>query len=296
MSRDLIIAAGFEIHDMPNGSAVYYRDSDHSYWGAVNVNGPKVTGVAAQRLIGVTTGIAPLDFRPDNLMRWACQRECDGVAVLAADALSQEHIADMRASLAWLQTGETVRNALADARLLHTDTRDDAASRGTNIHKHALHALATGQAVPAFPQMTEEEQGYALGVMAFWHDHEPDPLLSEQIVFSATHRVAGRPDLIATIGGKRVLVDAKTSTSSFIPAKHHAQLAMYDLCAEECGVGGTDEGWILMVKADGTYEVVIGEATREDALAALTVYRAAGRITGACNRARKAAATEAVAA
>jgi PD-(D/E)XK nuclease superfamily len=279
--------APFEVHEMPNGAEVFYRSSDHSYWAEIQHKAGRWTGIQAQRLTGVTTGIAPLDFKPDNLMRWACRQECEGVAWLAADGLSAEEPDDMRAALAWLQSGDAVRGALADARLLHTDKRDDAAGRGTNIHKHALHALASGRPVPLFDAMTEEERGYALGIVAAWHELEPKPLLSERVVFSAEHRIAGRPDLVAMVGDKRTLWDAKTSTSSFIPAKHHAQLALYDLCLEECGYGATDEQAILMVRPDGTYELVPCEATREDAIAALKVYRAAARINSACAKRRK---------
>jgi hypothetical protein len=209
-------------------------------------------GVQSERLTSVTTAIKPMDYEADGLMRWAVR---------------QAH-----AGLDW------------------ADVREERAKEGTKVHKHALYALATGRPVPDFDQLTEDEQGYARGVLAFWHEHEPATELSEQVVYSPPDRVVGRLDLIAWMGAtpKRVMVDAKTktSTSTYVSAKHHGQLALYDHCAQACGVGATDEQYVLNVWPDGSYELVRCQATAEDALAALTVYRAAARINGACKRER----------
>lgn len=250
MTVDTESFAPFEAHHLPDGSVIFYRDSDHSYFGEVHMPKDCWTGVQATRLTSVTTAIKPLDYEADGLMRWAVRQATQG--------------------LDWAE----VREARAES--------------GIRVHKHALHALATGQALPNFDALTEEERGYALGVLAFWHKHEPVPKLSEQVVYSARHRVVGRLDLIAEIDGRRVMVDAKTKSgaSQFVPAKHHGQLALYDLCADECGVGATDEQYILMVWGDGSYELVACQATREEAVAAIAVYRAANRINGACRNDR----------
>ena len=29
----------FEVHELPNGTRVFYRDSDHSYWGEIQKKG-----------------------------------------------------------------------------------------------------------------------------------------------------------------------------------------------------------------------------------------------------------------
>lgn len=256
MTVDRETYAPFEATTLPDGSVIFYRDSDHAYYGEIHRPKGEWCGVQATRLVSVTTAVKPMDFQPDGLMRWAVRLAGQGI--------------DYRTA------------------------REDRATEGTNVHKHALHALATGRSLPDFAALTDEERGYALGVQAFWHEHEPVTWFSEQIVYSRTHRVVGRADLFAAVGPpfdqKFVLIDAKTSASSFIPVKHHAQLALYDLCAAECGVGGTDEQWILVVRPDGSYELVMCQATHEDALAALRVYRAASRISSAMAKQRNGAA------
>jgi hypothetical protein len=280
---------GFECHVMPDETAVFYRDPDHSYWRDVKAK-PDGSVSGAGRLTGVSTVVKPLDFNPDGLLGWAARLTCEGVAQLAADGREGEDPDDIRTALAWLDSGESINGALKAANLTWADLRDQAATRGTNVHLLALHALARGAAVPDFDALTEEEQGYARGVLAFWHEHEPEPFQSEQVVWSATHGVAGRLDLRCGLDADLVLLDAKTATSDFVPAKHHGQLAGYELLAVECGFCPTDRQVMLRVDADGGYELIDSTAGPEDFLAALTVYRASARISRESKAARKAVA------
>lgn len=284
----------FEKHTMPDGTHIFYHDDRHAYFRDVTQKKGKWCGVS--RLTGVSSVVKPLDFNPDGLLGWAARLTCEGVAQLAADGLGLQE--DVRrgvvapdaisAALVWLESGPSITAALKDAELTWAHLRDQAATRGTNVHLRALHALARGAAVPDFDALTPEERGYARGVLAFWHEHDPEPLESEQVVFSATHGVAGRFDLRCRLDGDVVLLDAKTATSSFIPTKHHAQLAGYETLARECGLGASDRQVMLRVDADGKYELVDGTATAEDFLAALRVYRASARINRESNAARKA--------
>lgn len=278
----------FERHLLPNGVEVFYREADHSYYAEVKQAGSKVTGVRDARLTGVSTVVAPFDWRPDSLMSWASRIDLAGVAALAAEGLSLDDGDDMRACLDWLRDGEAILAALTDARLHHTQARDDAAQRGTNVHKHALQALATGSAVPDFSAMTEEEAGYARGVMGFWHETEPEPLLAEHVVADLELRVAGRLDLIATIGagpyaGRTLVVDAKTS--GFLPVKHHAQIAGYVGCAARCGLADPEGGLILQVTPDGGYRLIPVCASWEDFVLAVHLYRRASAIGADARRA-----------
>jgi hypothetical protein len=276
---------------MPDGSVVYYRDSDHSYFRGVKAKGDGWAGTG--RLTGVSTVVKPMDFDPGRLLRWAARLNGEGIAILAADGLSLDDADDMRAALSWLGSAESIWRALEDSGLTFEDVRDRAAQRGTNVHKFALHALATGSPVPAFDLLTEETRGYARGVMAFLHECEPEPLQAEQVVWSDELGVAGRFDLRARLhgggfDGATCLVDAKTS--GFISTKHHGQLAGYDLLARECGVGGSDRLLILQVDAEGGYELVEAQATPEEFVDALRVYRGAARIGSAARAASKVAA------
>jgi hypothetical protein len=276
----------FEVHTMPTGVSVAYRDKDHSYWKTCEIAGGVWKGTG--RLTGVSTVVSPFDFRPDNLMRWAARTNGAGVAALAAEALSLEHADDIRASLRWLESADSIWSALEDARLLFSDASDAAADRGTNVHKHSLQALAAGRPVPDWASMTEIERGYSRGVETFWMDHDLEPLHSETVVVDPRLGVAGRLDLIARsrkLGGV-VLLDAKTS--GFIPNKHHVQLAGYAHCANECGLIDEFAGaYVLQVGADGSYELIPSQATAESFVMAVKVYREAARIQRDASRAAK---------
>lgn len=275
-----------EHHVMPSGAEVFYRDSDHSYWAGAKQNGDgKWCGV--DRLTGVSTVVAPLDFRPDSLMRWAANQNGHGVSLLAASGLDLDDADDMRTALRWLESANSIWAALEEAHLLYSDRTADKAKVGTNVHKHALHALASGWPLPDFAAMTEEEHGYAMGVVGFFMDHEPETLQAEQVVVSAALGVAGRFDLRARMGGETWLVDAKTS--GFISAKAHAQIAGYDQLAFDSGFGETDRHGILQVGPDGSYELIEGQATADEFVAALRVYRASARIAKASRKARETA-------
>jgi hypothetical protein len=286
-----------ELHTLPNGTQVVYRDRDHSYWQTATA-GPSGVSKCSGRLTGVSTVVAPFDWRPDNLMKWAARLNGEGIAALAAEGLSLEEADDMRAALSFLQSGDSIWQALADGKLLYSQARDEAADRGTNVHKHALHRLATGARMVDLAALTPEEQGYARGVMGFWHECEPVAKYAEQVVLHPDLGVAGRLDLICdlTWNGLRyrdVVVDAKTS--GFIPTKHHVQISGYEDCALECGLlaAPPEIGFILQVTATGGYDLIPVTATRDDFHVAVDLYRRAARIgreAGAARRAQEALA------
>lgn len=278
--------------DLPNGSAVYYVDADHSYWRC------KPDGSRGRRLTGVTTVVKPFDFDPERLLKWAAKKNGEGIATLVADCLSTDGDAeDLRTALVWLLDEDTIWRELENAELTFAHIRDQAAVKGTNVHKLALQALAMGKAVPDYEGMTVEERGYAQGVVGFWLDHSPEPLQVEQIVADEELGVAGRPDLRAVIHdcgdelcpcaeGQVGLIDAKTGF--WISQQHHAQVAMYDLLLAKCGFGASDFTAILKVAEDGTYELLPVRADPTDALVALDVYRRSARIRNEASKDRKA--------
>ena len=267
-------------HEMPNGEAVYYDDSKHAYWSGYDPAKDKCSG----RLTGVTTVVKPFDFSPDALLGWAAKMTRQGIATLAAEGLGLDDAQDMRASLAWLQSQETIYGALTDAHLRHTDKRDDAATRGTNVHDVVLNALANGASVPDMPSLTEEEQGYAQGLIGWWLDRDPEPEHAEIVVCDLHLGVAGRLDMIATIGGKRTLVDLKTSSG--IRTTAHVQTRGYEQLALASGYGPVDDVVIVLARADGTFYEAPCEAVSTDFENALSVYRASAAIK------RKAGAAE----
>lgn len=292
----------FERHDLPDGTVVFYRDPDHAYFRDIKWNDKKKTWTGAGRLTGVSTVVSPIDWYADGLMDWACRLNDLGVAELAEHALSLDDLDAVRDQLRWLSSGPSIGEALADARLTWRHLRDQRAVQGTNVHKHALHALATGKPVPDFEAMTVEERSYARGVIAFWHEHEPDPSRSEFVVAALEHGIAGRPDLIyhrrtASACPLRRLLDCKTTACiprekprPFYPSKDQAQVAGYDLCCEQSGFGGTDLQEVLYVDQEGRYELVTSRATHGTFLGCVGVYRENARIRSESNAQAKAGA------
>lgn len=284
----------FQRHDLPNGTRVFYRDSDHAYFRDIKWNPKENRYAGTGRLTGVSTVVSPLDFRPDSLMRWAARLNGEGIATLATAGLSSDDPDEIRTRLRWLETGDAIWQALHDNELLYDQSRDKKAKVGTNVHVLALQALAEGRQFPDLTRLTEEERGYAQATMRFWLDHEPRPLQSEQVVAHLELGVAGRFDLRAALHGTYMgeplngaicMVDAKTGT--FRSTKEHAQLSGYDLLSEACGVGACDRMFILQLSADGEYRLLEGKGSRAVFLNAVAVYRDAAAIQSAAGRERR---------
>jgi len=298
MSITVEETAPFERHEMPDGSVLFYNDTSHGYWRDVRRDKAKGQWRGVGRLTGVSTITKVFDWAPDPLMAWAARLDRQGVATLAAEGLSLDDPDDMRATLGWLATGESISGALDDAHLSYTHARDDAAARGTNVHKHALHALASGSPIPALDELTPEERGYGAGVIAFWHEREPVPLHSEMVVADLELGVAGRLDLICELDGKTVLLDCKTVSKVPDPgtlqrppySSQHVQIGGYALLAESCGLATVDATATLQVFPNGDYRLVPGCAGPSDFRMALGVYRSAAAIQKAARETLKAAA------
>lgn len=258
-------------HEMPNGSEVFFRASDHAYWREANLE----TGKCSGRLPGVSTLVKPLDWRPDNLMTWASKRTLDGLVELVHGHDGWPDFAD----------GDACYEALNDASLTWRHLRDKAGDRGSAAHD-VLEALAEGRPYQQILDRAQaHEKGYCDAVIAWWDHRAPRPINSEQVIFSAEHGYAGRFDLRCEVNGRIWLVDLKTS--KYIGTAYHAQLAGYDLAATECGIGPSDELYVLKVNDEGEFEEVRGCARPDDFLAAMDIYRRAGQIEGAARRDKK---------
>lgn len=260
-----------ELIEMPNGSKLYYVDADHSYWRC------KEDGGRGRRLTGVTTVVKPCDWKPDGLMKWAVRLSLEGVV----RGFQGDHVPD---------DPFVLQARLQNMRLDWESIRDDAGTRGTNVHEQVLHALARGEEIPDLDDLTDEERGYGQAVMKWWFDRKPKVLQAEQVVLSEDLGVAGRFDLRCEIEGmlNPVLVDAKTS--NFIGAGAHAQIAGYAHLAEQSGFGDSNTLLVLQLRDDGSYRELPVCADRDDFMAAVQVYRRVGRINAAAYKERKRAA------
>ena len=109
----------------------------------------------------------------------------------------------------------------------------------------AVHACASYMArgIPFDHDMAIDGQVTAL--RRFFREIAPEVISVEEPLFSNRYGYAGTPDLIATIGGKTMIVDWKAS----IPATLPYQLAAYGLLANvKYGVG-------VHIRDDGIYKM-----------------------------------------
>lgn len=261
----------FEVHDLPNGRAVYYRDSNHAYYSRIEERaGGKFVGPQDARLPSPSTIGKLLDTNTEPLLRWAARKTCEGVVQL-------DHVPS---------DGDDLWGVLCGRKLTYKDLREQRATEGTNVHERILGALASGGRIPSLADVSPEERGYGQGVLAAWHDLSPEPVGSELVVYSSLYGFAGRLDLLCRIDGKLTILDLKTG---YVGTGSHTQLAGYLIAAGESGYGDA-EGLILSVRDDGSYTTTPCAAEPEDFLNALAAYRSSSSVGKRSRELAKAAA------
>lgn len=110
----------------------------------------------------------------------------------------------------WAELGELpVAERLKVLKGCRYEERDAAARRGTEVHALA-EQLVHGQQV----EVPEELAGHVDSYLRFLEDWDPQPVLTEAVVYSRPFQYAGTLDLVATMGsGQRLLCDVKTNRS-----------------------------------------------------------------------------------
>lgn len=177
---------------------------------------------------------------------------------------------------------------MKEKKLTVNHVRDKAATRGTNVHD-ALEQWALTGKMASPDDFPTEEQGYVRGLNAFLADCKGMLVAghAELMVGSKQQGFAGRFDLLAaTPQGmefqtgprtKRVIpagtgiFDLKTSKSVY--DSHYLQLSAYRLALEESGYGRSDFEAIILVNADGKYDVKLNPKRPEHFLAVLNTWR-----------------------
>lgn len=267
----------FRRFTFPLGDSVVYRDADHSYWADCKrkmQKGEEVWSGTKPRYAGVSTVVSPYDFRPDSLMRWAADLDLNGITQIFGGKELPADPADVRSALwAW--------------KLSWQQARDEKAESGKAAHAKVLHQLALGKE-PDLDVLLPHERGFGQAIYRWVLDRDPEFLQAEQVVASVANCVAGTLDLRVRMDSMIgldhrkgiVVVDAKAR--GFIPASSLAQVAGYDKCVVDCGLGGpADHLLVLKLLEDGTYREIwvddgkAPEERHEGFLAALKVYRRA---------------------
>ena len=134
--------------------------------------------------------------------------------------------------------------------------RDAAANRGTEVHRLA-ELLAHGEEV----DVPDELEGHVAAYVAFLDEWSPSDAIVERVVVNRRWHYMGKLDLIATVGGERVLLDVKTSRSGPYPDvalqlagyRHAETMLTVDGLAEE-PMPEVDWAGVVWVRADG-YDV-----------------------------------------
>lgn len=192
----------------------------------------------------------------------------------------------------WVVAGkELIVDLLTRTKLTVNHIRDDAGTRGNNVHT-ALEQWAEDGILPDPSLYPPEEQGYVQGLLQFLEHVQPEVVGSEVMVGSLEHGFAGRYDLDFKLDEERTVVFHRTpkrgpqwatlppglykadlKTSSGVYFSHFKQLAGYEIAAVECGHPATDGQGVIHVNADGTYEFVRSIAVADDFLTTLAEWR-----------------------
>jgi hypothetical protein len=275
----------FELHYLPDGSRVYYEPVKHAYYGEVKESKTAEGGysfVRDSRLTGVSTPVKALDTNTDPLCWWAAKLDQYGIAQLVEESDPS--------NLEWLRDPAEINRALKEAKLTWFHVRDQAATRGSNVHERIFLALSQDDRPPSLASLAEDERGYGQAALKWWRDRKPTPLYAEQVTLCAEHRVAGRFDLLCEVDGERILIDAKTREKGQVRRSDHAQLAGYELCNASCGIGASDRQLALILTPWGEYREFDCLSDADDFLAALEAYRRGGDLEKRMREAEKVAA------
>jgi len=158
---------------------------------------------------------------------------------------------------------------------LHTEARNVAAVRGSDVHGYA-EELVHGRSV----EIPTPLAGYVDGYARFLDDFGPVPIVTERPVASRAHWYAGRPDLICSLGSPTWLLDVKTSRAVYgdvsLQVAAYARAEFYvDELGDEHPLPPIDRIGVLHVTPDGTDLYPLGDIDDAFAefLACQTIYR-----------------------
>lgn len=122
----------------------------------------------------------------------------------------------------------------------------DAQERGSNVHQ-AIERLLLGESVASGDLHRKREKLGLAAFVDFFETVKPTDVVSEQVIAytKGDIRFAGTLDFIATINGKRILIDFKTSTAP--SKKNDLQVEAYKAGVEQSSDEKIDDCYVLHV-------------------------------------------------
>lgn len=238
------------------------------------------------RLPSVTTWLSSI--LPKDLTRWG---EMHGI-IGAVEAIRRGELDPSE------HTDEDAVERVRALKLGADAARDRAAGRGIDVHAFLEDYGRTGR-MPSM-DVPMELAGYVKGLQDFIADFDPEPVAVELLVADPDEGYAGRLDLKAHIRSEHFpsrdlrVCDLKTSPKRSIWPAAHAQTRAYARADERCGGEPSATPLIVVVDAEGRYDVRDCLCSDEQLDAALRWYRSVSPINSACEsrhrQLRKAAA------
>lgn len=235
----------------------------------------KATGQGAKRirLPSVSTVCDAICPKP-GIPPWSEARGIEGAIVATRRGLIDPHD-EASAAMAV----DTVRaNRLGADR-----ARDDAATRGLDVHACLEHYLRTGS--PPDPADKPPEHWGYLRALARWllkTNPEPEGTAVEELVAHPELGYAGRLDLRARCDGLLVGYDAKTSERGQIFSGAHVQLGLYERAAVRCGDQPADMLKVVVFAANGDFREMPAQHPPALIDAALAFYREGKVVDSMC--------------
>jgi hypothetical protein len=145
-----------------------------------------------QRLWSVTTLIGA-GVPKEALIGWAARVTAERAYDKAATLAAMRADGDRDAAIKWMTEARWEKSG-------------SAAVRGTTVHSF-IEAYALGQT----PEVHPDLEPYNQQILRFLDDHQPEFEAAESPVYNLKLGYAGTMDMILVVGGKRCIVDAKTT-------------------------------------------------------------------------------------
>lgn len=228
-----------------------------------------------QRMASVSTVLDCILPKP-GLPPWAEARGIEG----AIEAVRRDEI-----NLAVHANDEAVGIVRA-LRLGADRARDDAATRGLNVHDLLREYMQTGEA-PTFSDHPIEQHGYIRALSRWLLATKLEPETVEEMVCSPDDGYAGRTDLVARGDGFRIRFDAKTQERGGIYESAHVQVKLYDRAAVALGDEPADLLKVVVFAENGEFREMACMADDKAADCALAWWRAIKPVSSACEGANR---------